>query len=98
MHEDVTLRVKVFRLSCTFVDGKIKTACKTGSSYHAEFVFCKPFDRISDGADNTFRNVLLPANIIQYLILYGIVKQTIDGEVTPFYVIFWGTEGYIIGG
>src|SRR3990167_5916121 len=81
---------------CIFMDGKIKTARKTGGSYHAQLVLCKSFDGISGGADNTFRNVLLSADIIQYLILYGIVKQTIDGEVPPFYVIFGGAEGYII--
>src|SRR3990167_3755005 len=79
------------------INGKIETARKTCGSYHAQLVLCKSFDGISDGADNTFRNVLLPANIIQYLILYGIVKQSIDGEVSPFYVCFGGTEGYIIG-
>src|SRR3990167_1100445 len=81
---------------CIFMDGKIKTARKTGGSYHAQLVLCKSFDGISGGADNTFRNVLLSADIIQYLILYGIVKQTIDGEVPPFFVIFGGAEGYII--
>src|SRR3972149_710248 len=84
------------RPSCIFMDRKIKTACKTGGSYHAQLVFSKSFDWISDGADNTFSNVLLSANIIQYFILYGIVKQTIDGEVSPFYIIFGGAEGYII--
>src|SRR3972149_4626643 len=78
------------------MDGKIKTARKTRGSYHAQLVFCKSFGRISDGTDNTFGNVLLPANIIQYLILYGIVEQTIDGEVSPFYIGFGGAEGYVI--
>src|SRR3990167_4167718 len=84
------------RPSCILMDGKIKTARKTCGSYHAQLVFCKSFGRVSDGANDTFRNVLLPANIIQYLILYRIVKKTIDGEVSPFYVCFGGAEGYII--
>src|SRR3972149_3327908 len=82
--------------SCILMNGKIKTARKTGGSYHAQLVFCKSFDGISDGTDDAFRNVLLSANIIKYLILYRIVKQTIDGEAPPFYVIFGGAESNII--
>src|SRR3990167_7642050 len=83
-------------LLCIFMDGEIKTARKTGGSYHAQLVLRKSFGRISDGADDTFGNVLLPADIIQYLILYGIVKQTIDREIPSFYIGFGGAEGYII--
>src|SRR5581483_1684 len=63
------------------INSILKTCGEADSPQHAQFVFGKTPLGFADGANDSPAEVLLPADKIQHLVLFGIEKQAVDGEV-----------------
>ncbi|MCX7915278.1 MAG: hypothetical protein N3A53_03115, partial [Verrucomicrobiae bacterium] len=59
---------------------------------HAEFVFGESLLRFADGADDALGDVVSAADVVENLVGYWVVEQSVDGEIASLCIFGGGTE------
>ena len=69
------------RAECLRLDGVTEPRGKAHRAQHAQLVFGETQSRIADGADDFGSQILLPADVVENFVRYGIEQQAVDSEV-----------------
>jgi hypothetical protein len=72
---------------CLFFNFETKACCKSNGAKHAETIFFKSPDRVSDCADEFSLQISPAVNVIEYFAGDWIFKQRVDGEIAPEHIL-----------
>ena len=77
-------------------DRKVECRSKSNGSQHAQFVFGDALVGVANRPNQFPLQIVAAVDVVDVLAGERIVKQTVDGEITPPSVLFSRTEGNVI--